>query len=868
MNAVDANGMHKTHCQQRPESIPMSPPPIEPVEPMKAVQPAPASCLLIDESLRSQVLQEYQILDTEPEPAFDDITQLAAQICQTPIALISLSDTSRQWFKAKVGLDIQETPRETAFCQYAIQQPDLFIVQDASVDPRFSQHPLVSDAPHLRFYAGMPLINSDGLALGVLCVLDCQPRQLATEQQQILQVLARQVVTLLESRRNSATLIQMESELVQRTQLSTLSTEVAAALSQAGSLPEILDHCLQAIVQYPGFASVRLWTFNQKSNLLELQAIAGQHGHTDDFHSCIPLGISIIGFVAQNRTTYLTNTAASDFVIGAKEWLQQEGIVAFAGYPLVLEDQLIGVMALFSRQPFTAAVQAVLESLVNTIAVAIDRTWAREALLDSREALLFQLASQIRNSLDLDTILDKAVNEIRALLQIDRCHFLWCWADPNQSVLAITHESKLPELPSLVGECPEAQAVVLSEQVLSLNLVRIDDVANDVDLSHPTRTVLQNLGITSHLLLPVETRSGQLGAIMCSHSRGARSWGDREVELLQAVVDQIAIAIDQAELYAQTRAAAFAAQTQAQQLSQALQNLKQTQSQLIQSEKMSSLGQMVAGIAHEINNPVNFITGNLTHASNYIRDLLELIDLYHEHVPDTIPEIQEFKDDIDVDFIAEDLPKLLSSMMIGAERIRQIVLSLRNFSRLDEAEMKPVDIHEGIDSTLLILQSRLKPSGNSPAIQILKEYGDLPKVECYAGQLNQVFMNVLANAIEALNDARENPKPEAANPSISYPGLTDPKIWIRTTQIDSDRVRISIHDNGIGMTEDVRKHLFDPFFTTKPVGKGTGLGLSISYQIVVEKHGGSFECLSEPGQGAEFRIEIPITPVRRRHKAI
>lgn len=854
--------MQETHCQQYQELLPINSQPEQPVE---AIQPAAASCLLIDEALRLQVLQQYQILDTEPELAFDDITQLAAQVCQTPIALISLSDTNRQWFKAKVGLTMTEVTREIAFCKYAIQQPNLFIVPDASVDPRFMDNPLVIEEPGLRFYTGMPLLNPEGIPLGVLCVLDYQPRQLTAEQQQILQLLARQVTMLLESRRNSVTLAQMEAELVQRTELSTLSTEVAAALSQVGSLPEILDHCLQAIAQYPGFASVRLWTFNQKANLLELQAIAGQHSHTDEFHSCIPLGISIIGFVAQNRTAYLSNTAIDDFVIGAKEWLQQEGITAFAGYPLVLEGQLIGVMALFSRQPLTTAVQTVLESLVNSIAVAIDRTWAREALLDSREALLFRLANQIRNSLDLDTILGKAVNEIRSLLQIDRCHFLWCWSDPNQSVLAITHESKLPELPSLVGECPEEQAVILSEQVLSLSLIRIDNVATAANLNPTTRTVLQDLGITSQLLLPVETRSGQLGAIMCSHSRGARSWSDREVELLQAVVDQIAIAIDQAELYAQTRAAAFAAQTQAQQLSQALQNLKQTQSQLIQSEKMSSLGQMVAGIAHEINNPVNFITGNLTHASNYIRDLLQLVELYQDHVPETIPEIREWEEDIDVDFIAEDLPKLLSSMMSGAERIRQIVLSLRNFSRLDEAEMKPVDIHEGIDSTLLILQSRLKPTSSSPAIQVIKEYSELAKVECYAGQLNQVFMNVLANAIEALDDARSDPK-LAENPPSSHPRSIEPQIWIRTELLNVDRVRISIRDNGMGMTEEVRKHLFDPFFTTKPVGKGTGLGLSISYQIVVEKHGGSFECLSEPGQGAEFRIEIPIKPVCSRSR--
>jgi signal transduction histidine kinase len=308
------------------------------------------------------------------------------------------------------------------------------------------------------------------------------------------------------------------------------------------------------------------------------------------------------------------------------------------------------------------------------------------------------------------------------------------------------------------------------------------------------------------------------------------------------------------------------------QLNQTLTELKKAQSQLIQTEKMSSLGQMVAGIAHEINNPINFINGNITHASDYVQELLDLVELYQSHYPNPTDEIQAQIQAIDLDFLTEDLVKLLSSMKVGADRIREIVLSLRNFSRLDEADMKPIDIHAGIDSTLLILQNRLKETPTHPGIRVVKEYGDLPLIECYAGQLNQVFMNILSNAIDILEENFElkvketglGRKPAAQTTLSEKPDLTAsesapvPTITIRTQLEEEGHVVIRIADNGPGMTEEIRNRLFDPFFTTKPVGKGTGLGLSISYQIVVDKHGGSLKCFSEPGQGAEFWIEIPI----------
>ncbi|MFB2875493.1 CHASE domain-containing protein [Floridanema aerugineum] len=295
----------------------------------------------------------------------------------------------------------------------------------------------------------------------------------------------------------------------------------------------------------------------------------------------------------------------------------------------------------------------------------------------------------------------------------------------------------------------------------------------------------------------------------------------------------------------------------ANQLQQTLKELQKAQTQLIQTEKMSSLGQLVAGVAHEINNPVNFIYGNLAHTDNYIQELIELLNLYQRYYPNPASEIQDYYDTNEIDFLVEDLPKMLSSMKIGAERIRQIVLSLRNFSRFDEAEMKAVDIHEGIENTLLILQNRLKAKPNHPAIEVIKEYGNLPKIECYAGQLNQVFMNIITNAIDALDTYNEQRSVEEIenNPSIIKICTT---VIGEGTKENPQQVLIKIADNGLGMTPEAKKRLFDPFFTTKPVGKGTGLGLSISYQIVVDKHGGMLSCESELGQGTEFLIEIPM----------
>ncbi|MBW4678172.1 MAG: GAF domain-containing protein [Desmonostoc geniculatum HA4340-LM1] len=501
--------------------------------------------------------------------------------------------------------------------------------------------------------------------------------------------------------------------------------------------------------------------------------------------------------------------------------------------PRYWQDEEINLLAQVGVQLGVALQQA--ESLRQVQVQAQKLAKATE-----REKALAATVEKIRQSLDINTIFATSTEEVRRLLEVDRVtiyRFRTDWS--GEFVAESLAQGWIPvrELVSAIAD--DYLQKTQGGNFANGKILVIKDIYK-VNYSACHVALIELIQARAYMIVPIFQGEKLWGLLAAYQNMKPRDWQEDEVDLLMQIGTQLGVGLQQAELLEQT-------QRQKEELTQTLKELQQTQSQLIQSEKMAGLGQLVAGIAHEINNPISFIYGNITYVSEHAENLLKLLRFYEKQHPQITADIQKQAAEIDLDFIADDLPKILTSMTMGADRISQLVLSLRSFSRLDEAEMKPVDLHEGIDSTLLILQHRLQPQTNSFAIEIIKEYGDLPPVVCYAAQMNQVFMNILNNAIDALEH------------SVNFGQIIEnPKIWIRTKVQEWNTILICIADNGCGIPKMVRSRIFEPFFTTKQPGQGTGLGLSISYQIIVEKHGGNIKCLSEPGNGCEFWIEIPM----------
>jgi light-regulated signal transduction histidine kinase (bacteriophytochrome) len=470
--------------------------------------------------------------------------------------------------------------------------------------------------------------------------------------------------------------------------------------------------------------------------------------------------------------------------------------------------------------------------------------------VDHQQALA-RIIAKIRASLELDAIFKATATEARQLLSADRVVIYRFNPETGDGSGDVISEAVLPAFPAMLNakiqDCCMGQGILAA---YAKGRVRAIDNLQQSGLSECHIQMLEQFQVKADLIVPLLVGE-KLWGLLCVHQCAApRQWQKREVDFATQLAAQLGVALQHAVLLGRTR-------QQAKQLSEAIDHLQRTQTHLIQSEKMSSLGQLVAGVAHEINNPVSFIYGNLSHVNSYTTTLLNLVRLYQQHYPEPAIEIQQHTAEADLEFVATDLPNLLNSLQVGAERIREIVLSLRNFSRLDQAGMKLVDIHEGLDNTLMILQHRIKANSPHSEIEIVRHYGELPLVECSAGQLNQVFMNLLSNAIDALREAQSEQHKANLSPLQGAILIQTEAIQDNTGDGHSQHVRITIQDNGSGVPTGIQHRLFDPFFTTKPVGKGTGLGLSISYQIV-KQHGGVLECMSQPDRGATFIIQIPV----------
>ncbi|MBN3962740.1 ATP-binding sensor histidine kinase [Nostoc sp. NMS8] len=468
-------------------------------------------------------------------------------------------------------------------------------------------------------------------------------------------------------------------------------------------------------------------------------------------------------------------------------------------------------------------------------------------------ATILKASQSLSSEIELDKLLSTLLEVVLESAGADKCALLM----PSGERWVIEALSQLEQPSIILRRLPfddgQTVPVTLINRVKNtLTLTVIENAVVEPTLAADPYIIRHSP--KSILCAPILNQGKLIGILYLENNLTVGAFTSDRLQVLKLLTTQAAISLENAQLYRQLEEYSHTLEQKVEertqeitrsytQLESTLEKLYSTQAKLIQAEKMSGLGQLVAGIAHEINNPINFIYGNLEPASEYVASLIELNNLYQKYYPQPLPEIAAKITEIELEFLVNDLQKLLSSMRTGADRIRQIVLSLRNFSRLDESEIKSVDIHSGIDSTLLILQHRLKNNSKSSEITVIREYANMPLVNCYASALNQVFIHLINNAIDALQELKVNRT------------LT---IRIRTEFSESKKVLIRIADNGVGMSESVQNKMFNPFFTTKPIGSATGLGLSTSYSIVVEKHGGQLSCISKLGEGTEFFVEIPV----------
>ncbi|WP_448600543.1 trifunctional serine/threonine-protein kinase/ATP-binding protein/sensor histidine kinase [Thermoleptolyngbya sp.] len=617
-----------------------------------------------------------------------------------------------------------------------------------------------------------------------------------------------------------------------------------SADEQADWMPQILD--CQATVQR--WADSAPMNHQHKADLLaaELAQIQGDRQRAMDYYDRAIARATEEGFI--HEAAMASERAAQFYAALGRTRISQSYLIdAYYGY--IQWGAIAKVHALTAEHPLLLHQDEASNALAVDATITATGTTTRSTRSTSsqRDSLdlttVMKAAEAIASELNLDTLLSRILSITlenagaqRGCLILEKEGQLWVEAiDTNLDQMDVVRQS-MPLESSRNVPVSLIHFVWRTQQPLVLS-----EAASDVRFEGDR--YLQQHQPKSVLCAPILYQGKRTGIVYLENPLTANAFPPSRLELLKLLTSQAAIALENAQLYARE-------QDKSQCLQESLQKLQQTQAQLVQTEKISQLGQLVAGVAHEVNNPVSFIAGNLAHASRYIEDLVEHLALYQQHYAQPVAAIQDHAEAIDLEFLLEDLPKMVNSMKLGTDRIRDIMQSLRTYSRADGSEKRPTDLHAGLDTTLLILSHRLKAKPERPAIRIVKNYGTLPPVDCYSGQINQVFMNLIANAIDAMEEGN-------AGKSLSELEQQPNTITI-STSATHNTVTICIADNGPGLSEAVRQKLFDAFFTTKPEGKGTGLGLSISYQIVTENHGGTLECRSVPGQGAEFVVQLPV----------
>ncbi|MFB8789544.1 MAG: GAF domain-containing protein [Potamolinea sp.] len=645
-------------------------------------------------------------------------------------------------------------------------------------------------------------------------------------------------------------------------------------------LPVVLQTTVEEVATLFGLDSCCFcWYFPE---IQQIQVVSQQHLNSNQssnlgYHPlesfgsigpAISVGSPIINSsqVTSNSPLYTWITQQQSLLneTGEQSDRQIFGYSASLLFPIAAKEGKMGFLACLSKQPrnWLASEIEFLESLAKPLEIAISQAQLYEQTQKQaiRERLVNHIINQTRQSFDPQTILKEASRELLEALQADQC-IVHLVEDPKfPEILELNPESTNENFrrKNLYAICRppffvsidkfDTHGTITEWVIQHCQLVSVPDISQD-ERTGKANEEYNKFQIKSTLVVPIQANGTLYALLYLNQCSSIRYWSENDQKLAIIVADQLAISLQQAYLYARTQQQSYQSAMQVQKMSEMLEELRLTQSQLIHSEKMSSLGRMVAGVAHEINNPVNFIYGNIPYVENYVNDLIELVQAYQAHYPNPDPEIQKLVEETEIDFLLRDLPKILKSMQSGTERIHEIVQLLQKFSRQNEAPLKVIDINAALESTLLILYNQI-----TGTIQVERHYENLPPVECYAKHINQVFLSILSNAIEALNRWDEPNKIIALHTT-----------WIPCKEVeDEGRVEIVIRDNGPGIKREIQPRIFEPFFTTKEVGQGRGLGLTVSYQTIVNQHNGQLEVRSQPGQGSEFCINIPI----RNHKQL